>query len=94
VRHLGAPDPHVADGQLAVEPGVVEQLQRAVDGRRGGAMAEAMRDVDAPVPVVVAMGLRVDRHQQRRRLDVALLIEDPQIERESVQSSAANRRSR
>ena len=36
----GAADAHLAHGELAGDPGLVEQLQRAVDGRRRGRVAE------------------------------------------------------
>ena len=51
-------------------------------GRRGGGVAEAMGHEQPPVPVVVGVGTRVARGQVQRRLDVARLVGDPQVELE------------
>ena len=45
-------------------------------------MAEAMGDHQPPVPVVVGVGLGVGGHQHHRGVDVAALVEDPQVELE------------
>jgi hypothetical protein len=47
-------------------------------GRRG--VAELVRDVEPPVPLALRVRLRVRLNDERRRLDVALLVEDPQVE--------------
>ena len=49
--------------------------------RRGG-VAELVRHEDAPVPVVLAVALRVDLDEDRGRLDVAVLVADPEVELE------------
>ena len=51
-------------------------------GRRGGGMAEAVRDEQPPVPVVVGVGLRVAGRQVERGFDVARLVGEPQVELE------------
>ena len=47
----------LADGQLALDPGLVQQLQRRVDGRHGGGVSEAVGDDQPPVPVMLGVGL-------------------------------------
>ena len=69
-------------------PGLVEQPERPVHGRRGGGVAELVGDEDPPVPVVVRVGLRVDLHEQRRRVDVAGLLTRRSSSR-SVQSDGS-----
>ena len=49
--------------------------------RRGG-VAEAVGDQQAPVPVGLRVGLRVDLAQRDRGVDVAALVVDPQVELE------------
>src|SRR5690242_14882448 len=68
--------PRVARHELAVDALPVEQRERPAHrlGRRG--MAELVGHPDPPVPVVLRIRLRVDLHEQGRRLDVAALVED------------------
>ena len=61
--------------------GVVEQLQRAVHDLRRRGVAELVGDDDVEVPVVVGVRLRVAGHEQRRGVDVAVLL-DAQVELE------------
>src|SRR6185369_6463277 len=61
LHDLDAAAARLAHPQLALQAGVVEQLQRAVDGRGGRRVAEAVRDEDPPVPVVLGVRLGVDR---------------------------------
>ena len=92
VAHRVRPAPHLCDldptlaqlahRELALDPRVVEQAQRAVDRLRGGRVPEAMRDDQPPVPVVLGVGTRVARREIDRRVDVARLVRDPQIELE------------
>src|SRR5271168_535242 len=63
LRDLGPSLAQLAQDQLALDPGVVEQAERSVDGRRRGGVAEAVRDEQPPVPVVVRVGLRVAGRQ-------------------------------
>ena len=70
-------------------PGVVEQLQRAVDRRRRGGVAEAVGDEDAPVPVVLGVGLRVAGDEVTRGLDVARSSKIRRSSSRSVQSSGS-----
>ena len=71
---LDAPGAQLAQHQLAGDPGVVEQLERAVRRRRRGGVPELVGDEDAPVPVVVRVRLGVDLHDERRGVDVAGLV--------------------
>src|SRR5215210_781025 len=82
VHDLDPAGARVADAHLALDPRVVEQLQRPVHGGRGRRVAEAVRDEDPPVPVVLGVRLRVDRHQVHGRVHVLRLVEDPQVDRE------------
>src|SRR5207248_2483036 len=81
VDRLEAPHAVLAQHELAADARRVEQLQRPVDGRRRGGVAELVRAQDAPVPVVVGVRLGVAGDDQRRRLDVARLV-DAQVELE------------
>src|SRR5215204_2917574 len=74
----GAP---LAQDELALDAGVVEQLQRAVHGWRRGGVPELVGDEDLPVPVVVRVRERVAGHDERRRVHVAILL-DAQVELE------------
>ena len=69
LHDLGAARRACRAGELAVDAGLVEQAQRAVDGRRRGRVAEAVRDEDAPVPLVVGqrLGVDLDEVAARRR---------------------------
>src|SRR5437763_5420240 len=81
-RDLRAAAADLAHGQLARDPGVVEQPQRAVHrGRRGG-VAEAVGDEQAPVPVGLRIGLRVAGDHVQRALDVPSLVTQPQVQLE------------
>src|SRR5439155_13845899 len=82
LRHLDPSAARLAHDQLALDAGVVEQLQRAVHRGSGGGVTEAVRDEQAPVPVVVGVGLRVARDQVHGRFHVARLIPDAQVELE------------
>ena len=66
---LDAARAHLAEDELAVDAGVVEQLQRAVHGGRRRGVAEAVGDEQPPVPVVLRVRLRVAGHEvaSRRR---------------------------
>src|ERR687898_49719 len=82
-HRLGAP-PHLgrldaaraplAQDQLAGDVRLVEQAQGAVHGGRRGGVAELVGDEDLPVPVVVRVRERVARDDERRRVDVAVLL--------------------
>ena len=48
--------------------------------RRG--VAKAVRDQQSPVPVVFGVGLRVRHDQEDRRIDVARLVGDSQVQLE------------
>ena len=45
-------------------------------------MPEVVRHLEPPVPVVLRVRRGVDLHQDGGRLDVALLVEDAQVERQ------------
>ena len=79
---LDAPGAQLAQRELALDAGLVEELQRAVDRRRRSGVAEAVGDEQPPVPVVLGVGLGVGRDEVRRRVDVAALVGDPQVELE------------
>ena len=65
-----------------VDARAAQELQGAVHrGCRGG-VAEAVRDDDAPVPVVARVGLRVAGHEVQRGVDVARLVVDAQVQLE------------
>ena len=70
---------HSRSIELAVDARVVEQLQRAVHGGRRGGVAELVGDEELPVPVVVRVGQRVAGHDERRGVDVAVLV-DAQVD--------------
>ncbi|CAA9480309.1 MAG: hypothetical protein AVDCRST_MAG30-759 [uncultured Solirubrobacteraceae bacterium] len=74
LRDLDAARAQLAQRELAADALVVEELQRAVHRRGGGGVAELVRDEDPPVPVVVRVGLRVDLGDDRRGVDVAVLL--------------------
>ena len=82
LHDLDAAAAHLAHRQLALDARFVEQPQRAVHGRRGGGVPEAVRDQQPPVPVVVGVGARVAGGEVQRRLDVARLVGDAQVELE------------
>src|ERR1700704_1672730 len=60
---LGPPGPDLADGHLAVDPGVVEELQRGMDCRRRRRMTEPVGDQDPPVPLRLRVRLGVARDE-------------------------------
>ena len=72
----------LAQRQLALDPGVVEQAERHVHGLHRGRVAEAVRDQQPPVPVVLGVGLRVGDDEEDGGVDVARLVGDPQVELE------------
>ena len=53
-----------------------------MNGRRRGGVAEAVRDGQPPVPIVVGVGLRVAGRQIDGSVDVERLVGEPQIELE------------
>src|SRR2546429_9397484 len=52
LHHLDPPHAHLAELELALDPGLVEHGERTPDGLRSGGVAELARHADAPVPVV------------------------------------------
>src|SRR3954451_1721305 len=82
VHDLRAALAHAEQAQVAGDAGVVEQLHRAVDCVRGRGMAEAVGDDDPPVEALgmARVVLGVDRDEVERRVDVALLVVDAQVE--------------
>ncbi len=80
LRHLDAARARLAHRQLADDPLLVEQLERAAHALGRGGVPELVRHQEAPMPIVVRVRLRVDLNQDRGRLDVALLVEDPNVE--------------
>src|SRR5207244_1102400 len=51
LRHLDPSAARLAHDQLALDAGIVEQLQRAVHRGSGGGVTEAVRDEQAPMPL-------------------------------------------
>src|SRR3954447_15405346 len=60
LHDLGTPLAHLGKAQDACHARLVELRQHALDRGRGGGVAEAVRDEDAPVPVGLRVGLGVD----------------------------------
>src|SRR3954453_2973900 len=77
-----ATDPRLAHGDLAGDPRFVEDLQRRVRGGRGGGVPEAVGDDDPEVPVVLRVRLGVAGDHVDRRVDVARLVEDADVDLE------------
>ena len=80
--HLDAAGASLAQRELALDPLVVQEPERAAHGLGGRGVAELVRGADAPVPVVLRVRHGVDLHEQRRRFDVAVLVGDAQVELE------------
>src|ERR1700722_8784722 len=83
--HLGDLDTSgalLAQRQLALDPGFVEQAQGTVRGWRRGRMSETMGNQQTPMPVVMGVGPGVARHQVHARVDVSRLVGYAQIELE------------
>ena len=80
----------LAQRQLARDPGVVQQAQRHVHGLDRGRVAEAVRDQQPPVPVVLGVGLRVGHDEEDGGVDVARLVGIRRSSSRSVQSSGSD----
>jgi tRNA-modifying protein YgfZ len=78
--HLDAALADVVNSQVAREPGLVQLREDTVDGAPRGRMAEAVRDQDAPVPIGTRVRLWVGLSKDHGRLDVALLLVDPEVD--------------
>src|SRR5215212_5359010 len=74
LRGLDAARAPLAQDELALDARLVEQLQRAMDDRGRGGVAELVRDQELPVPVVVRVRQGIARDHQGRRIDVAVLL--------------------
>ena len=72
----------LTDGELALDALVVQECERPPHGLGGGRVAEAMGHAQPPVPVVLRVRHGVDLNEQRGGLDIAPLVEDPQVELE------------
>src|SRR5215218_2784850 len=82
LHDLGAPLAHLGNGQLAADAFAVQLGQHGLDGLRRRGMAEAVGDEQPPVPIRVAVDLRVDLAQSHGAVDVVGLVLDPQVELE------------
>lgn len=78
-NHLDAALADVVNGQFAREPGLVQLREDTVDRAPRGRMAEAVGDQDAPVPVRTRVRLWVRLSEDYGRLDVSLLLVDPEL---------------
>ena len=63
-------------------PALSSRLERAVDRRGRGGVAEAVRDQQPPVPVGPRVGLRVAGDEVQRGVDVAALVAHAQVQLE------------
>src|SRR3954453_11657566 len=82
LHDLGATGAHLAQRDLAVDAGVVEQRQRGVHGGRRRRVTEPVGHQDAPVPIVLRVGLGVAGDHEHRGRHVLVLVEDPHVELE------------
>src|SRR5918994_2932703 len=70
----------LAERELALDSLAVQQSERAADRLRRSRMTELVRAADPPVPVVLRVRHGVDLHEQRRSVDVAVLVCDAKVE--------------
>jgi hypothetical protein len=82
LHDLRAPASSLPQRELALDARVVEQPQRVMHRRRRRRVAEAVRDEDAPMPIVMRVRPRVARHEVERSFHVARLVGDTQVELE------------
>lgn len=70
----------LAQRELTLDAGFVEEAQGTVSRGHRGSVPEIMGDQQVPVPVVVRVGLGVTRREVDRRVDIARLVLDAKIE--------------
>src|SRR4051794_32957169 len=79
---LGPPLVNVPDDQLAIDALAIQELESPLHRLGRGGVAKAMRDQQSEVPVGLRIRLRVHLREQDSRVDVALLVGDPEVQLE------------